>query len=74
MSSVDRLSEIANRLEHLEAAAEWIAKTTVHHDSGVSQTGTLITVLSDDIRDLLCTLVCEMEREYAARGDAENLH
>lgn len=61
METLARLLEIASRIEHLESAAEWIAKETVHTDNGVSQTGTLICVLADDLRERICSLVKELE-------------
>lgn len=62
METLTRLLEIASRIEHLESAAEWIAKETVHTDNGVSQTGTLICVLADDVRERICALVKELEQ------------
>jgi len=61
MSTVDRLLEITSRIEHLENAAEWIARETVHTDNSVCQTGTLITVLAEDIREKVCALIREIE-------------
>lgn len=63
MSTVDKILEIESRLEHLEAAAMWIAKETVHSDNAVSQTGTLITVLADELRERMVTLVRTLEEE-----------
>lgn len=62
MDSIEKILDISSRIEHLENAAEWIARETVHSDHAVSQTGTLICVLADDIRERLCTLVKELER------------
>lgn len=59
--SMEKLLDITSRLDHLEASAEWIARETVHKDSAVSQTGTLIMVLVDDLRDRVCALVKEFE-------------
>ena len=61
MNTMDKLLEISSRLEHLENCAEWIARETVHCDNGVSQTGTLICVLTDEIREKLCTFMREVE-------------
>ena len=61
MDTLQRLMDIASRIEHLESAAEWIARETVHSDSGVSQTGTLITVLADNVRERIYALVKELE-------------
>jgi hypothetical protein len=61
MSSVDKLLDITSRLEHIETSAEWIARETVHNDSSVSQTGTLICVLADDLREKIFALVKELE-------------
>ena len=60
--SIEKLMDINSRLDHLESSAEWIAKETVHSDSAVSHTGTLIMVLVDDLRERLCSLVKELEQ------------
>ena len=61
MKTVQRLLEISSRIDHLAQASEWITKETVHVDNSVSQTGTLISVLAEDIRERICTLVREIE-------------
>lgn len=61
MDLLDRLLDISSRLDHLEQSAEWIAKETVHTDNGISQTGTLICVLADELRERLYALVRDME-------------
>lgn len=61
MNSVDRLLEICSRLDHLEHAGEWVARETVHLDSTVSHTGTLITVIADDLREKISKLVQDFE-------------
>ena len=67
MNTVNRLLEITSRIDHLENAAEWIAREAVHSDNAISQTGTLICVLADELRERLCKLVKEME-ELAEHG------
>lgn len=62
MNTMNRLIDIASRIDHLENAAEWIARETVHSDNGISQTGTLICVLAEEVRERLCELVKELER------------
>ena len=42
--------------------AEWIARETVHTDNALSQTGTLMSVLSEDIRERITNLVAELEQ------------
>lgn len=64
MRTIDRLIEITSRIEHLENAAEWMAKETVHSDNTLSQTSTLISVLADDVRERVCALVREIEETY----------
>lgn len=59
---MDKLLEISSRIEHLENAAEWITRETVNTDSSVSQTGSLICVLCDDIREKICSLVHDFEQ------------
>lgn len=62
MHTIDKLVEITSRLEHIENTAEWIARETVHTDNSVSQTGTLICVLAEDIREKVYSLVKELEQ------------
>jgi hypothetical protein len=61
MKTLDKLLEISSRIEHLENAAEWITRNTVHTDSTVSQTGTLICVIADDIQARITELVKKLE-------------
>lgn len=61
MNTVAKLVEISSRIDHLEQAAQWIARETVHSDNGLSQTGTLITVLADEVRERLFELIKEIE-------------
>ncbi len=63
METFNKLHEICLRLDHLESAGEWLARTLVHTDSGASHTGTLVTVLTEDIRERLVELVTELEKE-----------
>lgn len=62
MDVFEKLEKLSSRLDHLEAAAEWIARETVHTDNSVSQTATLIVVLADEVREKICTLVRDIER------------
>lgn len=62
MASIDKLVDISSRIDHLEHAAEWIARETVHSDNAVSQTGTLICVLAEDLRERILDLTRELER------------
>ena len=62
MDTLGRLSDISSRIDHLEQAAEWIAKETVFSDNPISQTSTLIMVLADDIREKLVRLIGDLER------------
>ncbi len=62
MDTLQRLMDISSRLEQLEVSAEFITRETVHSDNPVSQTGTLITVLADDIRERIYALVSDLER------------
>jgi hypothetical protein len=61
MEILDKLLDISSRLDHLEQSAEWIAKETVHTDNAISQTGTLICVLADELRERVYALVRELE-------------
>jgi hypothetical protein len=62
MNSLSQILDIASRLDHLGSCAEWIARETVHTDNSVSQTGTLISVLAEDIREQITNLVTELEQ------------
>jgi len=66
MSTMDQILEIASRLDHLSTCAEWVARETVHTDNSLSQTGTLMSVLAEDIREKITALVAELEhaREF----------
>lgn len=63
MSTMDQILEIASRLDHLSTCAEWVARETVHTDNSLSQTGTLMSVLAEDIREKITALVAELEHE-----------
>jgi hypothetical protein len=65
MDTVQKLLEITSRLEHLECSAEWITRETVQNDNGVAQTGTLIAVLADEIRERVCNLVRDLEKQVS---------
>ena len=63
MNSLDKSHEITLRLDHLEEAGDWIARATVHNDAAASHTGTLVTVLADDLRQRVLDLVTELEKQ-----------
>ena len=63
MRTVKMLQDISSRIDHLENAAEWITRESVHTDNTMSQTATLICVIADELRERLCALVREIERE-----------
>ena len=73
MDTLSRLMDISSRLEHLESVAEWIAKETVHADAGVSQSGTLICVLADELREAIYALARDFEETSEPQSD-ENIH
>jgi hypothetical protein len=62
MDIMESFLQISSRLEHLEQSGEWIARETVHSDNSVSQTGTLICVLAEEVRGRLCEIIDELER------------
>lgn len=70
MDTINKLLEISSRIEHMEKSAEWITKETVHTDNAISQTGSLIAVLADEIREKVCTLVKSLEK----RIEISNYH
>lgn len=71
INTTDQLLEISSRLEHLESAAEWIAKETIHTDNALSQTGTLICVLADEVREAIYQLAKQVEH---LTEDQETIH
>lgn len=71
LNTTDQLVEISSRLEHLENAAEWIAKETIHSDNALSQTGTLICVLADEVREAIYKLAQQAE---ALAEEQEKIH
>ena len=62
MNTLAQVLEIASRLDHLGTCAEWIARETVHSDNSISQTSTLISVLAEDVREKLTSLISELEQ------------
>lgn len=71
--SQGKLQEISMRLDHMQAAGEWLARSLVHTDSAASHTGTLITVLTEDIRERLLELITELEKQaYVSSRDFHN--
>jgi hypothetical protein len=62
MNTLAQILDIASRIDHLGSCAEWIARETVHTDNAISQTGTLISVLAEDIREKITNLVSELEQ------------
>ena len=62
MNTLAQILDIASRIDHLGGCAEWIARETVHTDNAISQTGTLISVLAEDIREKITNLVSELEQ------------
>jgi hypothetical protein len=61
MNTLARILEISSRLDHLGNCADWLSRETVHVDNSLSQTGTLMTVLVEDIRERVNDLVTELE-------------
>jgi len=68
MNTLAQVLEIASRLDHLGTCAEWIARETVHTDNSISQTGTLMSVLTEDIREKLTALISELEQAAVMDG------
>ena len=67
MNTLAQVLEIASRLDHLGTCAEWIDRETVNTYNSVSQTGTLMSVLTEDIREKINALVAELE-QFATLG------
>ncbi len=74
MDTLNRLLEISSRIEHLENAAEWVAKQTIHSDNTISQTSTLIVVLADELREKIYALVHELEQTLEESRNAVTYH
>ncbi len=74
MDTLTELLQISSRIEHLEQAAEWITRETVHSDNAISQTGTLITVLADELRERVYNLVHELEKGIRNSREWGNIH
>lgn len=70
MNTFDKIHDITVRLDNLENLGDWLARALVHVDPAASQTGSLITVLSSDIRDKLIHLVTELESELSEVREA----
>ena len=66
-NTVEELAYISSRIDHLESAADWIARETVHNDSVVSQTATLIMTVADELREKMCELVSDLEKTIELR-------
>ena len=76
MNTVDKIHEISLRLEHMHQAGDWLSRSLVHADPTASHTGTLITVLVEDIRERILNLVTELETQIVShrREMEEQLH
>ncbi len=70
MDSLEKLQEITLRLDHLEEAGDWLARALVHVDGAASHTGSLVTVLADDIRNRIIELISELEKEIVITNRA----
>jgi len=57
------LIDIESRLEHLENLALWIARDSASIDPTLSQTGTLISVICEDVRERIFNLVKQLEEK-----------
>jgi hypothetical protein len=68
MNTINKMQEISSRIELLEQSAQWIAKESIHSDNAISQTGTLITALADEIREKLFDLVKLLEKKIEISG------
>ena len=74
MDTINKLLAITSKIDHLENAAEWVAKETIHTDNSVSQTGTLICVLADELRERVYDLVHELEQVIEDSEDSFSFH
>lgn len=73
MNTVDKIHDISLCLEHMHQAGDWLSRSLVHKDATASHTGTLITVLVEDIREKILSLVAELETQIISnRRELEN--
>ena len=71
MNTLDKIHDISIRLEHMHQAGDWLSRTLVHADPSASHTGTLITVLVEDLRERILNLVAELETEIISSRRAQ---
>lgn len=69
MDSLSKLQEISLRLEQVESAGDWLARTLVHVDSAASHTGSLVSLLAEDIRERILNLITEIEQEAILKNN-----
>ena len=63
MNTLQKIQEIALRLDGIDSAGDWISKAMAERDASAAQTGSLISSLSEDIRSKLLELVAELEKQ-----------
>ncbi len=63
MDTIRRLQELSERIDHIEHSGEWLSNAMEDYDGPVSQTGSLISSLAEDIRYRLIELVTELEKQ-----------
>lgn len=73
VGTMTKVLEITGRLDHLSNCADWIARETVHTDNTLSQTGTLMAVMVEDLRDRISELVVELQT-IALTGEDTTAH
>ena len=61
MQSEIKLVEISRKFENLKPPPKWIISQTFKPDTTISQTGTLILTIAEDVRSKLYELVRELE-------------
>ncbi len=73
MNNSPKLEEISLRLEHLESAGDWLARSFAISDPAASQTGSLVTVLVEDLRYRILSLVKEIEEDLKLLKEGEKM-
>ncbi len=63
MDTIRRLQELSERIDHIEHSGDWLSSAMEGYDAPVSQTGSLISSLAEDIRFRLIELVTELEKQ-----------
>ncbi len=65
MDTISKLQEISLRLDQIDQTSDWLAQCLEELDPAMSQAGTMVAALSDDVRMRVLELVSELENQVA---------